>query len=56
MASRFAGSWRSVASWAITAPTALPPSAEAICDCLALSPTGTIATSGAGGRASSLSR
>ena len=54
--SRSAGSLRSVASWHITAPTALPPSAEATCDCLALRPTGTIATSGASGSASSSSR
>ncbi len=54
--SRCAGSCLSVASCTITAPTALPPSAEAMWDCLALSPTGTIATSGASGRASSSSR
>ena len=51
--SRSAGSWRSVPSLTMTAPTALPPSAEAIWDCLALRPTGTIATSGASGSASS---
>ena len=48
--SRSAGSCRSVPSCTITAPTALPPSAEATCDCLALRPTGTIATSGASGQ------
>ena len=50
--SRAAGSARSVASCTITEPTALPPSAEATCDCLALRPTGTIATSPVSGRAS----
>ena len=43
---------RSVPSLTITAPTALPPSSEAEPDCLAFSPTGTIETSGASGRAS----
>ncbi len=37
----------------MTAPTALPPEADALCDSLACSPTGTIATREASGRASS---
>ena len=54
--SRASASGSSVASLTITEPTALPPSAEATCDCLALSPTGTIATMPVSGRASSSSR
>ena len=56
LASRSAGSFLSVAICTMIEPTALPPSAEATCDCLALRPTGTIETSGASGRASSSSR
>ncbi len=51
--SRSAGSARCVPSCTITAPTALPPSAEASCDCLALRPTGTIDTRVVSGSASS---
>jgi hypothetical protein len=54
--SRSAGSTKSVPSAHITDPTALPPSVEARCDSLALRPTGTMATSGASGSASSSSR
>ena len=54
--SRSAGSCRWLPSRAMTAPTALPPSAEARCDCLALRPTGTIATIVESGSASSSRR
>ena len=50
--SRSPGSAWSVPSRAITAPTALPPSADGRWDSLAFSPTGTIATSGVSGSAS----
>ncbi len=54
--SRSAGSAWSVPSLTITAPTALPPDADALWELLALRPTGTIATSDVSGRAPSSSR